>query len=898
LSDTEQNENTQSEPEEKPFVDEETSYSFLFFLMSGALLLVTLWAFWDDEFSRRGFKQHQEDFYKAQYERARAEYIEVSEKVSAKEKEINEEIENEDDRLDSSKEYQALVHAVLEAQIKLDETKEQKKFAASRVDEAYYYYKKAMHEGENFDVQKATLHKLEQVVVDYDPKIAEKQAILDKLQSELMEFKAKEVKLKKELRTLTSKRESLDKKMDYYRPYNIMWKPSEILQTVIPGFSKNSFSEIIYRVDRCMTCHISYEDSYYEKFEQPLKTHPNLDILIKKHPPSRTGCTWCHMGQGSATAPAEHAHGSHHETDQTREVNEPILRGNLMQGPCRNCHDEVISLESAPLLTKGKKLFQKLGCHGCHLADGFQTEAKVGPSLNRIKYKVGAAWLFDWIKEPKKYLPDTRMPNFGLSDEDALAITAYLIDSSDKDFKFNNKLKKGSAKNGKKLFESVGCQACHKYKGKGENFGPDLSNVGNKVRGKWLVNWIAEPHSYNSKSRMPDLRLSYDDAADITAFLLKGKKRVRNRSIEKKVRDPELIKTGKLLVSRRGCFACHDINGMEKMGRIAPELSSFGRKMIVELEFGDTHIPHTWENWVRTKLRKPDSFRTERVLDKMPNFGLSEDEIDALMVLLKGFNGSNVPEKFRKILTPKEKILEKGRRIVTKYNCRGCHSVEGKGGDIQKYLKGNHLFPPPLEDGEYHVGERIKPSWLYSFLKNPTPVRTWVKVKMPTFSFTDEEVKDLTAYFEALSPESIKYEAGVHRSKPKDAIENGVRAVNYMDCGKCHDDGAKGIDFSIAGARLKQNWIPKWLKNTREMIPWTKMPNHWDKKDGELVVKTKFVELKNLGTVEDQAAAIRDYITSINTAEFDDSLSFGGDDEDEEEGDEGEGDEEDEDEDE
>jgi len=125
-----------------------------------------------------------------------------------------------------------------------------------------------------------------------------------------------------------------------------------------------------------------------------------------------------------------------------------------------------------------------------------------------------------------------------------------------------------------------------------------------------------------------------------------------------------------------------------------------------------------------------------------------------------------------------------------------------------------------------------------------------------------------------LSPESIKYESDIHRSKPKEAIENGVKAVNYMDCGKCHDDGAKGIDFSIAGARLKQDWIPKWLENTRELIPWTKMPNHWDKKDGKLVVKTKFPELKKLGTVDQQAGAIRDYIVSINTADVDNTLNL------------------------
>ena len=31
--------------------DEHTSYSFLFFLIAGATLFVTLWAFWDDEYA-------------------------------------------------------------------------------------------------------------------------------------------------------------------------------------------------------------------------------------------------------------------------------------------------------------------------------------------------------------------------------------------------------------------------------------------------------------------------------------------------------------------------------------------------------------------------------------------------------------------------------------------------------------------------------------------------------------------------------------------------------------------------------------------------------------------------------------------------------------------------------
>ena len=200
-----------------------------------------------------------------------------------------------DRELAGSDDYQILVDQVEEAEIKLAEVKEKKKFAGSHLDEAYYYYKKAMHEGNNYDVEKEKVASLEIDIKSFDPIILQKEQSLRLVEDKLLLKKVKKDKLDKELRTLSLDRESAQRTMDYYKPYPFVWRPSAIEQTVIPGFGLNTFKEIIYRVDRCQTCHISYPDSYYKDFEQPLKTHPNLEILIKKHPPERTGCTWCHL---------------------------------------------------------------------------------------------------------------------------------------------------------------------------------------------------------------------------------------------------------------------------------------------------------------------------------------------------------------------------------------------------------------------------------------------------------------------------------------------------------------------------------------------------------------------------------------------------------------------------
>ena len=107
-----------------------------------------------------------------------------------------------------------------------------------------------------------------------------------------------------------------------------------------------------------------------------------------------------------------------------------------------------------------------------------------------------------------------------------------------------------------------------------------------------------------------------------------------------------------------------------------------------------------------------------------------------------------------------------------------------------------------------------------------------------------------------------------------------------MDCGRCHDDGQKGIEFSLASQRLRQNWIPKWLKDTRAMIPWTPMPSHWVKDGDKYNVPTKFSEIEAVGDVDTQVNTLKDLIVAYNTAELDFDVSLGEDGDEEEGGDE------------
>ena len=82
---------------------------------------------------------------------------------------------------------------------------------------------------------------------------------------------------------------------------------------------------------------------------------------------------------------------------------------------------------------RGRALFENVGCQGCHISepgaerhvmDGWRQH---GPNLIGLSEKVSPGWLAAWLKNPKSYNPETRMPNLRLSDAEISDLVAYLM---------------------------------------------------------------------------------------------------------------------------------------------------------------------------------------------------------------------------------------------------------------------------------------------------------------------------------------------------------------------------------------------------------------------------------------------------------------------------------------
>ena len=118
------------------------------------------------------------------------------------------------------------------------------------------------------------------------------------------------------------------------------------------------------------------------------------------------------------------------------------------------------------------------------------------------------------------------------NDTEIFTMVEHLFDNDIKPMKNKNKYM-GDEINGEKLFNAVGCAGCHIIAPEKSDLpdinssytllsqqGPNLINLGSKTTSEWVYKWIKDPTSYWPDTKMPDLRLTDQEAKDITAYLM------------------------------------------------------------------------------------------------------------------------------------------------------------------------------------------------------------------------------------------------------------------------------------------------------------------------------------------------------------------------------------------
>jgi mono/diheme cytochrome c family protein len=80
------------------------------------------------------------------------------------------------------------------------------------------------------------------------------------------------------------------------------------------------------------------------------------------------------------------------------------------------------------MVDQGRQLFySKYQCQSCHVIDPKQDKGYIGPVLSQVGLRLTPAWTFHWFKDPQSLRPGSQEPNQHMTDEDAKALTAYMM---------------------------------------------------------------------------------------------------------------------------------------------------------------------------------------------------------------------------------------------------------------------------------------------------------------------------------------------------------------------------------------------------------------------------------------------------------------------------------------
>lgn len=91
--------------------------------------------------------------------------------------------------------------------------------------------------------------------------------------------------------------------------------------------------------------------------------------------------------------------------------------------------DAAQDLAHAPdSIEHGRQLFySKYACQSCHIIDAKTDKGYIGPTLTQVGSRLTPAWVYAWLKNPQALRPGAAEPNQNLTDEDARALTAFLM---------------------------------------------------------------------------------------------------------------------------------------------------------------------------------------------------------------------------------------------------------------------------------------------------------------------------------------------------------------------------------------------------------------------------------------------------------------------------------------
>lgn len=209
---------------------------------------------------------------------------------------------------------------------------------------------------------------------------------------------------------------------------------------------------------------------------------------------------------------------------------------------------------------------------------------------------------------------------------------------------------------------------------------------------------------------------------------------------------------------------------------------------------------------------------------------------------------------------PETPLLNRGRELLVKLNCVGCHRLQG----VER--------PPMIGPDLTNVGAKTSREWLYKWLNEPRTLtddngnvtvngyENESQPRMPHFRLNEKELRALSAYLSALKNKPVepyRFDPRVVTAwqKRPDLIDQGEVRFRQMFCTTCHPvtvtrggetkliGGDIGPELTKVGSKVDPNWLVSWLRDPQAYLPHSIMPRYnWS--DEDLYKVTQYIQSK------------------------------------------------------
>jgi len=426
--------------------------------------------------------------------------------------------------------------------------------------------------------------------------------------------------------------------------------------------------------------------------------------------------------------------------------------------------------------TKGKALYHKVGCVACH-----------GPSENLgdselafVAEKYRESGLATFLFQPLHSRPGGRMPDMGLSKQEAADIARFLVGDAAAenvpDFEDPDKL----AERGKALFAQHSCTACHKLPGVGAlKFDSPLAEL------------------------KPETGCLSDSPNDLPAGVprytfTKAEREAIREALGAAAFEPTPVERLRLNLAQFDCAACHQLGEQLGGGGVPAELDAYfttsepglGNEARIPPPLGDAGAK-LQRDWMHRVMFDRERARPH-MHTRMPQFGEAHlGHLPALFAEVAAVEPLEIPEPGR----DKRKLYrDKGHQLLGDKGlaCITCHNFNGH---KSPGMKGIDLITSH---------ERLRPQWMFDFLRDPGSKRPGMV--MPSYwpggeatrtdildGDTDEQLNAIW-YFLSLG-RSARTPSGVRSAGHKLLVTDEPRLYR----GRSRVAGYRGIAIGLPG---------------------------------------------------------------------------------------------------